>query len=168
MAVFGFWLLPGVVIDFLKTDFSIRSCESTDLPALLKIETGSYLRPWTELQFQQELDATYSRIDLLLAQGELAGYVCYWLAAGEMHILNVATAPAFRRKGVARRLLGHVFIQAKELNADLACLEVRIGNAGAIALYRDFGFCDDCVRRGYYSDGEDALLMSCALDSREE
>ncbi len=161
-------MLLGVVIDFLQTDFSIRSCASTDLPALLEIETGSYPRPWSELQFQQELDATYSRIDLLLSDGELAGYICYWLAADEMHILNVATAPAFRRRGVARRLFEHALEQAKELNVERACLEVRAGNAGAIALYRDFGFCDDCVRRGYYTDGEDALLMSCALDSRRE
>lgn len=161
-------MLSGVVIVFAQTDFLIQGCEPTDLPAVLAIECASYPRPWTELQFQQELDATYSRVDLLLSQGELAGYICYWLAAGEMHILNVATAPDFRRKGVARRLLEHVFTQARAINADSACLEVRAGNLAAIALYREFGFNDDCIRRGYYGDGEDALLMSCALDFREE
>ncbi len=128
----------------------------------------SYPRPWSELQFLQELQATYARIDLLWLENQLAGYLCYWLVAGELHVLNVATAPAFRRQGVARRLLEHVFVQAKATKTELAFLEVRRGNLGVIALYRDFGFHDDCIRRGYYSDGEDALLMSCALDSCEE
>ena len=161
------WLLSGVVIGSLETAFLIRCCESTDLPAVLVIEKASYPRPWSEQQFLQELETTYSRVDLLFSGSELAGYICYWLSE-EISILNVTTSPDFRRKGVARRLLEHVFIQAKAIKAGLACLEVRIGNVGAITLYRTFGFRDDCIRRAYYSDGEDALLMSCALDSHEE
>jgi ribosomal-protein-alanine N-acetyltransferase len=42
-------------------------------------------------------------------------------------------------------------------------LEVRRSNAPAIALYRALGFLHDTVRRGYYQDGEDAVLMSLAL-----
>lgn len=152
-----------VVISFFETDFFIRCCELTDLPAVLAIENSSYPRPWSEQQFLQELQATYSRVDLLSLDSDLAGYICYWLAAGEMHILNVATASDFRRKGVARKLLVHAFSQAKASNIESAYLEVRTGNIGAISLYRDFGFNDDCIRRAYYGDGEDALLMSCVL-----
>ena len=65
--------------------------------------------------------------------------------------------------GVARRLLEHIFLQAGEGDAKKACLEVRAGNVSAIDLYRKFGFTDDCIRRAYYSNGEDALLMSCSL-----
>ena len=130
---------------------------------MLEIERAAYPRPWTEAQFLQELQAAYSRVDLLLSHNELAGYICYWLASGELHILNVVTAPHYHRKGGARRLLEHVFAEAKAIDAESACLEVRTGNAAAIALYRDFGFHDDGIRRTYYSDGEDALLMSCTL-----
>lgn len=143
----------------------IRCCGLADLPAVFAIETSSYPRPWSEQQFLQELQATYSRVDLLFVDNDLAGYICFWLAAGELHILNVATASGFRRKGVARKLLEHAFSQAKACNIDLAYLEVRTGNIGAISLYRDFGFNDDCIRRAYYSDGEDALLMSRVLQS---
>jgi ribosomal-protein-alanine N-acetyltransferase len=156
-------LLPEVVISFTETDFFIRCCELTDLPAVLAIENSSYPRPWSEQQFLQELQAAYSRIDLLFLDSDLAGYHCYWLAAGEMNILNVTMAPGYRRKGGARKLLKHAFSQAEAMNIESAYLEVRTGNDGAISLYRDFGFNDDCIRPAYYSDGEDALLMSCAL-----
>lgn len=130
---------------------------------MLVIERDAYPRPWTEQQFLQELQAPYARIALLLVRDEIAGYICYWLAAGEMHVLNVATATAFRRRGVAHRLIEHAFAAAREDGAELAFLEVRVGNAAAISVYRNFGFNDDCIRRSYYSDGEDALLMSCKL-----
>lgn len=148
-----------------KTEWSLRPCVAADLVQVLKIEELAYPRPWTQGQFLQELQSAYSQIDLLFADGQLTGYLCYWIVAGEMHIVNVATLPAFRRQGVAHRLLDHALCLAQQNNVESACLEVRTGNMGAIALYRSFGFVDDCVRPKFYSDGEAALLMSYPLDS---
>jgi len=145
------------------TNSIIRACEITDLPAVLRVEKASYPHPWSEDHFLQELASSYSHIDLLCLHGQLAGYICFWLAAGELQILNVVTSFDFRRTGVAYSLLNHAFLQAKELNIESAYLEVRAGNKEAIALYRKFGFEDASVRRAYYSDGEDALLMICRL-----
>ena len=142
---------------------SIRPCEMKDLDELLAVERLCYPRPWSERQFLDELQAPHAYLDLLQLNDRLAGYICYWLAAGELHILNVATAPAFRRRKVAQRLVAHAMDQARQRRAERACLEVRRANHGAIALYRSLGFENDCIRRGYYSDGEDALLMSCPL-----
>ncbi len=150
-------------VEHLTSAFQIRFCGASDLAEVLQIERQAYPHPWTEKQFQQELDAAYSRVALLQSQGRTVGYICYWLAAGELHILNVATDPQCRRQGVARALLTFALDQAEKASAEIACLEVRVGNLGAIALYREFGFTDDCIRRGYYSDGEDALLMSRPL-----
>ena len=141
----------------------IRVCNPADLPQILEIEAASYPRPWSEKQFLGELEAPYSTLLVLSEKDCIAGYICYWLAAGELHILNLATAPQGRRKGVACRLLEYALHQAREAEAEVACLEVRVGNVAAIELYRRFGFRDDCVRRRYYADGEDALLMSLPL-----
>ena len=42
-------------------------------------------------------------------------------------------------------------------------LKVRKSNAGAIALYTQMSFVGETVRRGYYSNGEDAIIMSAGL-----
>jgi [ribosomal protein S18]-alanine N-acetyltransferase len=42
-------------------------------------------------------------------------------------------------------------------------LEVRIGNAGGDRPLRDYGFTRDGVRKRYYPDGEDALLMTLKI-----
>ena len=50
-----------------------------------------------------------------------------------------------------------------------ALLEVRASNAAAIAMYqRHLGFATVGRRRGYYADGEDALLMALPMPSTAE
>jgi ribosomal protein S18 acetylase RimI-like enzyme len=43
-------------------------------------------------------------------------------------------------------------------------LEVRAGNLAARRLYRQLGFRDLGVRRGYYGPGQDAIVMELKLD----
>jgi ribosomal protein S18 acetylase RimI-like enzyme len=76
-----------------------------------------------------------------------------------VQIQNVATAPAFRRQGVAERLLTGVFLQCRAHDFESAWLEVRVTNAPAITLYERFGFTAVSRRTRYYADGEDALVM---------
>lgn len=140
-------------------DFEIRPLREVDLVRVLTIEKACYPVPWSESQFLQELNQPYAHVDLCWAADELAGYLCYWLIAGEMQILNVATAPDFQRRGVARLLLRHALEFCRKQGLQSSYLEVRVGNRAAISLYRSFGFVDDGLRPHYYSDGEDALLM---------
>jgi ribosomal-protein-alanine N-acetyltransferase len=134
-----------------------------DLEAVLAVERLCHSHPWSERQLRQELENPLARVELLWLGEELAGFLCCWLVADELHIQNVATAPACRRRGVAAALLRRAFEQARRQGCTRALLEVRVGNAGAIALYRRFGFRDLDLRRRYYPDGEDALVMEHAL-----
>lgn len=140
-------------------DFIIRPLVEADLPQVLAVENACYPDPWSENQFRQELDQPHATVDLCWVGEELVGYHCYWLIAGEMQILNIATAPEFQRCGVARKLLDHALAVCCEVGLERAYLEVRVGNASAINLYRSFGFVEDGIRTRYYADGEDALLM---------
>ncbi|MEZ4485293.1 MAG: ribosomal protein S18-alanine N-acetyltransferase [Syntrophotaleaceae bacterium] len=130
-----------------------------DLEQVLTIERLCHRNPWSEAMFQHELDNPLSRIDLLWLDGCLAGFLCAWRVCGEVSILNVATAPHMRRRGVARALLSQALERNQLAGLERALLEVRPSNQGAIALYASFGFRQIDRRRSYYSDGEDALVM---------
>lgn len=138
---------------------TIRPLQPTDLPRVLAIERQCHGYPWPEEIFNDELAAPHAHIDVLEDEGEIAGFLCWWLIAGEIEIQNVATALRHRRRGVGRRLMEHLLAEAGRLGVTRMLLEVRVGNEGAIALYRAFGFTDCGLRRTYYPDGEDALLM---------
>lgn len=138
---------------------TIRAMEAADLERVAALERSCHVHPWSVELFRRELQNPLARTDLLFRNGELAGYLCSWLVAGELQILNVATAPAFRRCGVARSLIRYVFQRGTEEGLGKAFLEVRVGNVAAIALYRSFGFRIIDRRPKYYADGEDALIM---------
>jgi ribosomal-protein-alanine N-acetyltransferase len=146
------------------TDKIIRPMTEADMEQVLAVERRCHRHPWSRQLFADELANPVSTIDLLWMGETLAGFHCYWSLSGEMHILNVATAPDFRRRGVARFLLHQAFRRGLEQGMERVFLEVRRQNEPAIALYRSLGFSTIGCRRGYYADGEDALVMELKFE----
>ena len=114
-----------------------------------------------------ELERPWSRVWIARTDhgSEPQALLIAWHVADELHVLSLATMPAFRRRGMATALLGHALGFARENRVRLLLLEVRRSNRAAIALYRSFGFSATTVRDHYYADnGEDAVEMSLELD----
>lgn len=143
----------------------ITSMVSADISSMMEIERISHLEPWSRNAFLEELDRPHSRILVAkLAEGwlsprdgfqlkvpdSLAGYLCYWLVADEIQILNVSVHTDCRRCGVARRLLLCAFADGLMKGARCAVLEVRKSNAPARALYESMGFEEIGERPDYY------------------
>ena len=84
-----------------------------------------------------------------------------------MQILNLATAPQLRRKGVAAQLLEQAFQRCLPAKLSSAWLEVRAANQAAITLYQHHGFKQDSIRKAYYRDGEDALILVKVFNDQE-
>ena len=100
---------------------------------------------------------------LISADEGPAGLVLVRLAADEAEILTLATAPAGRRQGLARRLLAAALGWAEASGAGCMFLEVAAGNAPARALYDQAGFAVCGRRRRYYPGGDDALVLRLTL-----
>jgi ribosomal-protein-alanine N-acetyltransferase len=114
-----------------------------------------------------ELERPWSRVWVVRdeAAGAPRAFLLAWLVVDELHVLSVATLPAFRRRGMAKALLEHAIEFAREQKVRTILLEVRRSNAAAIRLYRAFGFSATAVRPRYYADNfEDAVEMSLVLD----
>ena len=84
----------------------------------------------------------------------------------EVHLLNVAVHPERRGLGHGRALVAGVVGEAEAARARVVYLEVRAGNVIARRLYRQLGFKDLGVRRGYYGPGQDAIVMELRLGGR--
>jgi len=144
-------------------EVSLRPLVVSDLPAVLEIEHASFPSPWKPEFFLSEMSNPYARLVVAERAGLVIGYFCRWLVADEVHILNVAVHPDHRRWGVGKFLLQKILTEARQSGACSASLEVRASNLPAIALYQALGFQQVAIRRGYYENGEDALLMVCSL-----
>ncbi len=95
----------------------------------------------------------------------VSAFLLAWHVADELHVIDLATRPDRRRRGLARALVRHLLSYASEARARLVLLEVRRSNQAALSLYRDAGFAAISVRRDYYSGPvEDAIEMQLAFD----
>jgi len=151
----------------LSAGHTIRQLRQEDLAAVYAIECCSQEHPWSLSHFEAEYNNPVATIDLSLVDGEIAGFICTWLVAGELQIQNLATAVAYRRCGIAAHLLEHVLARSRSKGLQSAWLEVRVSNLPAIALYRRYGFEQHARRANYYHDGEDALVMYLPAEDSE-
>jgi [ribosomal protein S18]-alanine N-acetyltransferase len=116
---------------------------------------------------EEEIARPWSRIWSAYVDGDIdpAGFLVAWHVADELHVLNIATRPSQRRRGVARLLMQDALAYAARHHIRILLLEVRRSNRPAIKLYRGLGFTALGVRSAYYADnGEDAVEMLLALD----
>ncbi len=140
----------------------LRRLELRDLPAIETIERASYPTPWSRSMFAGEL-AKPSSISLGAFDPEtdaLVGYLIISRYVDAWHVMNVAVAADWRRRGIATTLLERLFEVTADDERRGYTLEVRVSNTGAIRLYESLGFHGRGVRRAYYTDNrEDALIM---------
>lgn len=95
------------------------------------------------------------------AAGALVGFGGLWLQVDEAHVMTLGVEPSWRNRGIGALLLARLVEIAVARGAALLTLEVRTGNAPAIALYERFGFVEAGRRPRYYADtGEDGLIMT--------
>lgn len=134
----------------------------------MPIEEDAYPTSWSRSVFESELDQTSngSRCYLVARLGRrVVGYAGVWIVrdpdGDQAHVTNVVVAAEHRRRGVARRLLLALAGEIIERGCVAWTLEVRASSEGAQALYRRFGFVPAGVRRRYYDQSEDAIVMWC-------
>lgn len=140
----------------------------SDVRAVALISETVFPVPWSRQEFEKEIERDYAHARVLrAASGQpVCAFVNYWIVAGELQIMNVATLPMARRRGYAHAMLSSVLEEGRRAGLSRALLEVRRSSEAAIALYSRLGFRSLGVRPGYYSDNaEDAVVMELTLSA---
>ncbi|MDD5259809.1 MAG: ribosomal protein S18-alanine N-acetyltransferase [bacterium] len=143
-------------------DIKYERLKEEDLEAILKIEQASFPVPWTRSMFEQELHIPTSHffVAKALPGKEIVGYAGYWQVVDELHLINFAVHPEYRRQGLGKHLLFYILCDGKRLGLKKATLEVRASNQAAQRLYEQLGFKNIALRKSYYADNqEDAVIM---------
>ena len=140
--------------------FGIRRMQWADLDEVLRIEADSFPDPWSKLAFYQEMENTLSHpVVAEWHTGRIVGYGIFWFVIDEAHIMNIAVHPQYRGRGIGRWLMVFMLEGIDAMGGTRTLLEVRPGNEPAKRLYKSLGFRIIGVRKRYYSDGSDALIM---------
>ncbi|WP_127224876.1 ribosomal protein S18-alanine N-acetyltransferase [Neisseria meningitidis] len=141
---------------------NIRRPSPSDCAALAALDAVCNPSAWTQRQFESALVSPSEQVFLAEKDGGIAAFIVWQNLPDESELHLIATAPEYRRRGIASALLEYWFTHLPE-DTQRLLLEVRAGNTAAQALYTAHGFSITGRRKNYYrtADGktEDAVLM---------
>lgn len=143
------------------TGITICDVSAELIPQLAALEERCFSMPWTEAQLSSQLPDASHEFIAALDGGGVIGYVGMMTVLDEGYISNVAVAEEHRREGIGDALIAEMDRRAEQRNLSFVTLEVREGNAPAIALYSKHGYVPVGMRKNYYeSPRENAILMT--------
>jgi ribosomal-protein-alanine N-acetyltransferase len=152
----------------------LRKFEPNDLQSVIQINRVCLPENYTDLFFM-DLHERFSETFIVAEEdGKIVGYIMSRVEVGlsnhglgglirKGHVVSIAVLPQSRRKGVAQALINTAMDGMRNYKAKQCFLEVRITNTIGIALYKKLGFEVSRTINSYYSDGEDAYVMSKKL-----
>ena len=149
----------------MRTEMTVETLCRHHLPQVAQVEALSFADPWSENALALfTTDGAYGAV--CVADGRVMAYGGILWAPDEGQIINIATHPDARRRGMAAAILEHLIDAARLRGCEQLSLEARVSNTAAIALYERYGFVQMGVRRGFYKNPrEDALVMCLPLDN---
>ena len=133
--------------------------EFKHLSQMAEIEREAFETPWTENMFIPEVEDPNAYYVVGVRGEEVICYGGFHKVLDEAHITNIAVKSTERGKGIGRFLMSELIARAKMADIAHMTLEVRDGNIPAIKLYESFGFKVEGVRKKYYDNKFDALIM---------
>jgi ribosomal-protein-alanine N-acetyltransferase len=158
----------------MQQTFKLRKFTPDDLQSVMQINRVCLPENYTDVFFidlHQRFPETFIVAE---EDGKIVGYVMCRIEVGlasfslgglirKGHVVSIAVLPQGRRKGVAQALMNMTMDGMRYYKAKQCYLEVRVTNAAGVALYKKLGFDVSRTSNGYYSDGEDAYVMSKKL-----
>jgi len=154
--------------------FNIRKFKPDDLQTVMQINRETLPENYTDYFFMDLYERFPQAFIVAEEDHTIVGYIMCRIEVGlsnmglgglirKGHVVSIAVLPQARRKGVAQALISTALEGMRFYKAKLCYLEVRVTNDAGVALYRKLGFEVSRTVHGYYSDGEDAYVMSKKL-----
>ena len=164
----------NIVRDDLAQGARLRIAELADVQAMHRMETALFpADAWHIDMFLEELihpTRTYYMLELPVENPEgdegswrTIGYCGTMVVADTADVQTIGMLPEYEGNGFGRAMLEQMHERAREQGAERILLEVRADNPRAQRLYERNGYRAIHVRRGYYDDGTDAIIMECTF-----
>jgi ribosomal-protein-alanine N-acetyltransferase len=158
----------------LLQTFRLRKFNPNDLQSVMRINRETLPENYTDYFFMDLYERFPETFIVAEEDGSIVGYIMCRIEVGlsnfgfsglirKGHVVSIAVLPRARRKGVAQALLKMAMEGMHAYKAKQCYLEVRVTNDAGVALYKKLGFEVSRAMHGYYSDGEDAYVMSKKL-----
>ena len=119
---------------------------------------------WNSSILKQELENPNSHYFVAIHNNSIVGFAGIWKAVDEYHITDIVVRKDLRCKGIGSHLLEKLIETAKLEKVVSVTLEVNINNVPAKKLYEKYGFQPLGIRKKYYNQTDDAVIMTLFLN----
>ena len=145
-------------------NIEISTMNNTDFENISPILSTDFDDFWTTTTLKSELENENSKYIVAKHQDKIVGFAGIWKAVDDVHITNIVVRKDFRNNGIGNLLLEKLISLTKELNFKELTLEVKANNTPAIKLYEKHGFKNLGIRKKYYNNTDDAIIMTLYID----
>ena len=135
----------------------IRTVRDADIDQISALEQASFKDPYPIYFLAQLAHNNPDTFLVITIEDEVVGYAVAEDWTDHDHLISIAVRPDKRKKGIGLQLMAE--LEKKLSNSKQLRLEVRQSNKAAIQLYSKLGFVRTDLAEGYYTDGEDAIVM---------
>lgn len=138
---------------------TVENLSEQNIKDVSKIEGLCIETPWGERELFRELENKNAFYACIKKDGRTVGYGGIWLSVGTADITNIAVLPEHRREGFGSLILSELTKKAVENGCFEINLEVNENNIGAVLLYEKCGFEKVGIRKKYYKNKDNAIIM---------
>lgn len=135
-----------------------------DLEEIRGLLTSEFDKFWNYTTLKEELSSPFSKYIIAKMQdGTIVGFAGIKIVLDEADLMNIVTKKNMRNLGIASSMLEYLIYICKEEKINLLNLEVNVQNTIAINLYKKYNFKQVGLRKKYYDNTYDAILMSLSI-----
>ncbi|MFA6859975.1 MAG: ribosomal protein S18-alanine N-acetyltransferase [Clostridia bacterium] len=144
-----------------KQDFySINEMTEADIDDVYSISFEAFnLESASKNMIRDEFHSEFKKFFVAKENKEVIGFLTFMLLSGEVELLDIAVKKGYQDKGIGSKLLEHLISFCKANNIKNIFLEVNVNNKKAITLYKKYDFKQVSIRKKYYRNLDDALIL---------
>ena len=133
--------------------------EFRDIKKVVELEEKYLLESLGEKLLASELSEKNNGVSFYVIENDdvVIGYIGRYYFFQEAEVLNFVVDESYQRQGYGQKLFDKMVEDMKDVKK--ITLEVRASNIKGINFYTKNGFKQVGVRKKYYKNGEDALLL---------
>lgn len=141
--------------------FKIEMMSLYDLETIKDILQTEFDEFWTYEILQQELLSNNSKYIVAKSLDNIiVGFAGIKIILDTAELMNIVTKKSFRANGIGKLMLEYLINMCKNEKIKTLNLEVNSQNTIAINLYKKYNFKEVGLRKKYYNNTYDAILMS--------
>ena len=143
-------------------EIKILPLEVKNVDDVISIQNNLNIHILSKENILNDLNNSNFKCLMAIYKEEIVGYISFSYIF-DIEIESVIVKSSYQRQGIGTLLLKYVFNFSKENKINNVFLEVRKSNLAAISLYKKMGFKIISIRKKYYENTEDALILKRQL-----